>query len=84
MSRLWDGDEGRFLSLSSQWAVSDPRKGWSPGKHPGLACPAQQPAMSEHSHPGSAIPTGWRVRGLVRGTQLTWLTGCRWVLVIIN
>lgn len=36
-----------FPSLSSQWAASDPRQGVSPGRHPGLASPAGQPAVSE-------------------------------------
>lgn len=33
-------------SLSSQWVVPDPRQGWFPGRHPGLASPAGQPAVT--------------------------------------
>lgn len=43
----WGRRKGTIPSLHSPWAGSDPRKGRSPGKHPGLACPAPQPAMRE-------------------------------------
>lgn len=43
----WGRRKGMLPSLSSQWVESACRQGQSPGTYPGLACPAQQPVLSE-------------------------------------